>query len=94
MARASLDAVRELRKMGIKAGLFQPLTLWPFPEKALEKAAQGKKKILVVEMNWGQMIYEVERVLKDRNIEGLLRMNGYAITPVEIINRVKELTHA
>lgn len=45
-------------------------------------------------MNWGQMIYEVERVLKDRNIEGLLRMNGYAITPVEIINRVKELTHA
>ena len=79
--------------MGIKAGLFQfdPLAL---SEKALEKAAQGKKKILVVEMNWGQMIYEVERVLKDRNIEGLLRMNGYAITPVEIINRVKELTHA
>ena len=48
-----------LRKAGIKAGLFRPITLWPFPTPQLARAAAGKKKLLVVEMNAGQMVEDV-----------------------------------
>jgi 2-oxoglutarate ferredoxin oxidoreductase subunit alpha len=59
-ARICRSAVHALRKEGAKAGLFRPITLWPFPEAALAKAAKGKKKLLVVEMNAGQMVEDVK----------------------------------
>ena len=59
-ARICRSAVHDLRKEGVKAGLFRPITLWPFPEAALAKAARGKKKLLVVEMNAGQMVEDVK----------------------------------
>ncbi len=48
-----------LRKAGIRTGLFRPISLWPFPKAALAAAAAGKKKVLVVEMNAGQMVEDV-----------------------------------
>jgi 2-oxoglutarate ferredoxin oxidoreductase subunit alpha len=59
-ARICRSAVHALRKEGANAGLFRPVTLWPFPEAALAKAAKGKKKLLVVEMNAGQMVEDVK----------------------------------
>ena len=50
-ARVAKAAVKQLRNEGIKAGLFHPLTIWPFPEKQLKKAALDAEKILVPEMN-------------------------------------------
>jgi 2-oxoglutarate ferredoxin oxidoreductase subunit alpha len=58
-ARICRSAVSALRKKGIKTGLFRPITLWPFPSAALAAAAAGKRKILVVEMNAGQMLQDV-----------------------------------
>ena len=58
-ARICKSAVSALRKQGIKAGLFRPITLWPFPETELAAAAKGRKKVLVVEMNAGQMVQDV-----------------------------------
>jgi 2-oxoglutarate ferredoxin oxidoreductase subunit alpha len=58
-ARICRSAVSALRKTGIRAGLFRPITLWPFPSPALSRAAAGKKKLLVVEMNAGQMVEDV-----------------------------------
>jgi 2-oxoglutarate ferredoxin oxidoreductase subunit alpha len=58
-ARICRSAVSTLRKEGIRAGLFRPITLWPFPSPALAQAAVGKKKLLVVEMNAGQMVEDV-----------------------------------
>ena len=55
-ARICRSAASALRKSGIKAGLFRPITLWPFPTQELAAAATGKKKVLVVEMNAGQMV--------------------------------------
>jgi 2-oxoglutarate/2-oxoacid ferredoxin oxidoreductase subunit alpha len=57
-ARICRSAMTALRKAGVKAGLFRPITLWPFPEKELQNAALGKKKVLVVEMNAGQMVQD------------------------------------
>jgi 2-oxoglutarate ferredoxin oxidoreductase subunit alpha len=58
-ARICRSAVSVLRKAGVKAGLFRPITLWPFPTRELARAAAGKKKLLVVEMNAGQMVEDV-----------------------------------
>jgi 2-oxoglutarate ferredoxin oxidoreductase subunit alpha len=58
-ARICRSAVSVLRKSGIKVGFFRPITLWPFPRAPLAAAAAGRKKVLVVEMNAGQMVEDV-----------------------------------
>ena len=92
-ARSALSAVKILREEGIKVGLFQALTIWPFPKKALQERFKKIKKILTVEMNMGQMKYEVERVSPDDvKKETLLRANGIPFTPQEIVNSIKEFS--
>ncbi len=59
-ARVCKKSVKILRDMGIKAGLFRPITLWPFPGKELEKACSKAKKVLTVEMSMGQMVQDVK----------------------------------
>jgi 2-oxoglutarate ferredoxin oxidoreductase subunit alpha len=91
-SRSARYAVNELREQGIKAGLFRPLTLWPFPEKRTNELAKQCKGIVVAEMNLGQMIYEVDRVAKGEcKIEGVFRVDGEPINPGEIIAQVKEV---
>ncbi|MDO3376819.1 2-oxoacid:acceptor oxidoreductase subunit alpha [Geoalkalibacter halelectricus] len=91
-ARSARYAVNELRKSGIKAGLFRPLTLWPFPEKRTAALAKQAKAIVVAEMNLGQMIYEVERVAKGAcNVVGEFRVDGEPINPGQIMDKVKEV---
>jgi 2-oxoglutarate ferredoxin oxidoreductase subunit alpha len=62
-SRTALEAVTEAREEGIKAGLFRPITLFPFPKEAMRAAAAKVKKVLVVEDNQGQMLYDVEWAL-------------------------------
>lgn len=64
-ARIARAAVLELRRQGIKAGLFRPITLWPFPEEALHAraATQALKAVVTVEMSMGQMIDDVKIAL-------------------------------
>jgi len=58
-ARISKSAILSLKKENIRAGLFRPITLFPFPEKRLSDVSKSAKKILVVEMNTGQMLEDV-----------------------------------
>ncbi len=91
-SRSARYAVNELRKEGIKAGLFRPITLWPFPEKRVAELAKKAKAIVVPEMNLGQMVLEVERVAKgDCKIGFLGRVDGEPINPGQIIAKVKEV---
>ena len=90
-ARAALPAVEMAREMGIRVGLFQPLTLWPFPKNALRERVQGNKKVLTVELNMGQIRYEMERIAPDDvDKRALLRANGIPFTPGEILEQIKE----
>ncbi len=92
-ARAAQQALRDLRADGVKAGLFRPVTLWPFPEDALRAvvAAAQTKTVIVPEMNQGQLVLEVERVLAGRaRVIGLNRIDGEAITPGEIAAKLRE----
>jgi 2-oxoglutarate ferredoxin oxidoreductase subunit alpha len=90
-ARAAKRAVAEARARGIRAGLFRPITLWPFPEAALRAAAAGARAVLVPEMNAGQLVLEVERVLRASRVEGLNRYDGEPIPPAQIAARIEQL---
>jgi len=63
-ARTCLETVKQARAEGIKAGLFRPITLWPFPKDALKERAAKAKQVLVVEDNQGQMVRDVEWALE------------------------------
>jgi 2-oxoglutarate ferredoxin oxidoreductase subunit alpha len=90
-ARAAAHAVTMARAQGIKAGLFKPLTLWPFPEKAMRALARRVNRIIVPEMNLGQIILEVERLAGGRAaVEGVNRADGLAITPEQILAAIAQ----
>ena len=87
--RAALTAMEEARKQGIKCGIFRPVTIWPFPEKELQKAASKLKKIVVAEHNYGQLLLEVQRVVKGAcDVEFVGKFNGSVLIPDEILGKV------
>jgi 2-oxoglutarate ferredoxin oxidoreductase subunit alpha len=91
-ARAAQRAVKVARQQRIKAGLFRPITMWPFPEAPLQQAAAGARAILVPEMNAGQLRLEVERLrVSQGRVAGLNRVNGEPISPLEILDKISEL---
>jgi 2-oxoglutarate ferredoxin oxidoreductase subunit alpha len=90
-ARSALAGIKLAREQGIKAGLFQALTVWPFPRAALQERFKRTKKVLTVELNMGQMKYEVERIAPcDVEKQTLLRANGMPFSPEEVLNAIKE----
>ena len=88
---AAKEAIRHLRADGIKAGLFRPITLWPSPDKSIKKYTDMIKNVLCVELNIRQYTEEIERVSGRLDLEGLYKVNGRAISPYEIVNKVKEV---
>ena len=90
-ARAARRAPVQLRERGVRAGLFRPITLWPFPHDALRAAAAHARAVLVPELNTGQLRLEIERVLPAGTVHGLNRYDGEPITPAQISARVREL---
>ena len=95
MARSVKEAIRTLRKEGIRIGAFIPKTVWPFPEKQINKLVSDMDGVFVAEMNLGQMILEVQRTSKERNkIHAINKANGEVITPEEIIKSFMEVHNA
>ena len=91
VARMGKEAVDTLRREGIKAGLFRPITLWPFPEEQLHHLAGRLKGILVPEMNAGQMINGVRLAVEGRTpVKHFGRIGGVVPTPDEIIPSLKQ----
>ena len=88
---AAKEAIRDLRKSGIKAGLFRPITLWPSPADKIKSYTDKIKNVLCVELNIRQYTEEIERVSGRRDLEGLYKVNGRAISPAEIVAKVKEV---
>ena len=91
-ARIAQKAIADARRDGVKVGLFRPITLWPFPSKELAEAAKGKKGILVVEINAGQMIQDVRLAVRDTiTIEHFGRLGGILPEPNEIYKALKNI---
>jgi len=89
VARAALSAIRKARAEGIRAGLLRPITLWPFPEKHLAHAARKAKKIVVAEMNCGQLLREVQRAAKETSVVFLSKLGEDPHTPMEILEEIR-----
>lgn len=91
VARISTKAKELAAEEGIKVGIIRPITLWPFPSEAIRKAAQGKKGILVVELNAGQMIEDVRLAVHDAlPVKHFGRMGGIIPSPSEIVEALKD----
>ncbi len=92
VARSARRAVLEARERGIKAGLLQLITLWPFPRRHLEPLLRQVRAVLVPELNMGQMSREVKRINQGiTRVEGLNRIDGNLITPDEIMERLLKM---
>lgn len=90
IARICAKAMEIAKEKGIKVGILRPITLWPFPKEAVEKAAQGKKGILCVELNAGQMIEDVRLAVHDRlPVEHYGRLGGIIPSPQEIVDALE-----
>jgi 2-oxoglutarate ferredoxin oxidoreductase subunit alpha len=91
-ARAARRAVRQARQNGIRAGLFRPITLWPFPIEPFRAAARRARAVVVPEMNAGQLSLEVERLLPaGLRLSTINFVNGEPIPPAVIAARIEEL---
>lgn len=91
-ARSVATAVKNARKEGIMAGYIKLETVWPFPEKQIIKAAENAQKVLMVEMNLGQIYYEVQRVLPDKQVELLPKIGGEMHLPIEITDKIEDIS--
>jgi len=91
ISRGAKEAVEKLRSEGIKAGLFRPITLWPSPQKKLKEIGEKFDKIFVTELNMGQYLEEIQRVMKRDDFTTLHKANGRPIAPNEMVAKVKEM---
>jgi 2-oxoglutarate ferredoxin oxidoreductase subunit alpha len=89
-ARTSLYVVKRLRKMGVKVGLLRLKTLWPFSEEAVQEAGRKLKKVIVPEMNRGQVAGEIKKYCSCEVIS-LGQTNGEVIRPEKIIEVLKRI---
>ena len=89
-ARISEKAIELARKEGIKVGLLRPITLWPFPSDAICKVAEGKKGVLSVEINAGQMVDDIRLAVNGKvPVHHFGRLGGIVPEPDEIVNALK-----
>jgi 2-oxoglutarate ferredoxin oxidoreductase subunit alpha len=89
-SRAVHEAVEKAEAKGVKTGYIRLKTIWPFPEKIVRKLAEKADKIIVPELNLGQICYEVERV--SRGLAKVIPLNkiggGELITPEELLAKI------
>ena len=90
-SRIAKNAVVEARKAGIKVGLIRPITLWPFPTKALRAAADKVKAFVSVELSMGQMIEDIKLATESKRPVSLCnRAGGMIPTPDEVLEAIRK----
>ncbi len=88
-ARVSRNAVNEARRLGVKAGLIRPITLWPFPKAPFEAAAKHAKAFISVELSMGQMIEDVKLATECRVPVTLCnRAGGMIPSPEQVLEAI------
>ena len=92
-ARVAKNAVVAARKEGIKVGLIRPITLWPFPKKALREAADKVKSFISVELNMGQMIEDIRLYTEcKRPVTLCNRAGGMIPSPDQVLESIRQAT--
>ncbi|MGC9209303.1 MAG: 2-oxoacid:acceptor oxidoreductase subunit alpha [Nitrososphaeria archaeon] len=90
MGRIASVMVREAREEGKKWGIFRPITIWPFPEEPLRKAARSASKVVTIEMSVGKLIYPVKWTIRDgQEVKVLPWLSYEAPSPDDLLNLVE-----
>ena len=91
-ARLSQKAIDMARAQGLRVGLFRPITLWPFPTREIEETAKGRKGVLVVEINAGQMVQDVRLAINNNvPVDQFGRLGGIVPEPNEIVDAILKM---
>lgn len=91
VARICLKAIEDARAQGVKIGLIRPITLWPFPTKAIAEMSDKVKGILTVELNAGQMVEDVRLAVNGKvPVYHFGRMGGIVPNPNEVLAALSE----
>ncbi len=92
VARAALQATDIVRKVGEKVGTVQLKTIWPFPDEQLVDICSKCKTVIVAELNMGQIVNEVRRIMPPEiKVEPLQRYDGEILTPMELVKKLEEV---
>jgi len=89
-ARSVLSAARELRRKGVKAGLLKLKTLWPLDEDRVRNVCRRAKRVFVVENNIGKLVWDVERILRDKEVFSISIIDLDLPTPDEVLEVAME----
>ncbi|VBB06846.1 pyruvate flavodoxin/ferredoxin oxidoreductase thiamine dip-bdg [Lucifera butyrica] len=87
-SRAAIAAVKAARERGIKAGLLKLITIWPFPVQVVQKVTRSARKVIVPEMNYGQLAGEIERYAGRDKVVSVTRVDGELFKPEEILSPI------
>lgn len=90
VARSAKAAIDDIRKEGVKAGLFRPITVWPFPESRMETLCRGVKEIVTCEMNEGQLYHMVREVSGNTPVRMINQNNGVILSADTILAGLRE----
>jgi 2-oxoglutarate ferredoxin oxidoreductase subunit alpha len=88
-ARVARTAIERARADGLRVGLFRPITLWPFPSRALAELAPRLRAIVVVELSAGQMVEDVRLAVERVPVFFHGRTGGMVPTPGEVVDRLR-----
>ncbi len=92
VARAAIQATRIARAGRIHVGAIQPLTIWPFPDAQIRQLLTNVRKVVVAELNMGQLVHEIRRIAPDHTeVHFLGRYDGEVMTPQQIVEKIKEV---
>jgi len=86
------SAIKAAREKGLKVGSLRPITLWPYPEKALKVAARSAKAFLAVEMSMGQMVDDLRLAIDcSRPVHFFGHTGGIIPTPAEVLGQIENI---
>ncbi len=91
-SRVARNAISMAREQGIKVGMIRPITLWPFPKKALKKASEKVKAFISCELNMGQMIEDIKLSIEcSKPVYLCNRTGGMIVSPQEVLDKIIEV---
>jgi 2-oxoglutarate ferredoxin oxidoreductase subunit alpha len=88
-ARTARHALKLARAQGKKVDMLTLFTIWPFPEKQVEALGDRVDRVIVPEMNLGQLAYEVERMVGRKKVKRVVRANGEMVTPQMVLDAME-----
>jgi len=92
VSRSARQAVKIARERRIKVGSIQAVTLWPLPEAKLREMLSGIRKVIVAELNMGQLYQEIKRIApRHTEVYSLTRYDGEIMTPQQILEKIREV---